>query len=183
LPEGGRVPDGVAQELVRRTGEALAFARRTAVVERDGEARELWAEVYPDLSEGRPGLLGAVTARAEAQVLRLSLLYALLDRSGVVTAEHLLAALDVWDHALASARFVFGDATGDPVADKILRHVRRNGPQTQNDLVDLFGRHVRGADIDRATDLLVAARLIVGIREETGGRPRTVWVAAKGVEA
>ena len=37
--------------------------------------------VYPALSEGRPGLLGSVIARAEAQVMRLALVYAVLDRS------------------------------------------------------------------------------------------------------
>ena len=38
----------------------------------DDAARKLWAQVYPTLSEGKPGLLGAITARAEAQVLRIS---------------------------------------------------------------------------------------------------------------
>ncbi len=33
---------------------------------------QLWHEVYPRLSEGRPGMLGAVTARAEAIVMRRS---------------------------------------------------------------------------------------------------------------
>ena len=41
-------------------------------VRRDSRARDLWHAVYPDLSEGRPGLLGSVTARGEAQVLGLA---------------------------------------------------------------------------------------------------------------
>src|SRR4028119_1185570 len=49
-------------------------------VRRDGVAREVWGEVYGRLTADRPGLLGAVTSRAEAQVTRLSLLYADLRR-------------------------------------------------------------------------------------------------------
>lgn len=46
--------------------------------------RALWQAIYHDLSEGKPGLLGAVLSRAEAQVLRLSVFYALLDKSDMV---------------------------------------------------------------------------------------------------
>ena len=82
-------------------------------------ARPLWVERYPSLSEGAPGLLGAVTSRSEAQVLRLACVYALMDSSVAIELEHLKAALAVWDYAEASARYIFGDATGDPVADSI----------------------------------------------------------------
>ena len=80
----------------------------------------MWAEVYEQLSEGRPGLLGAATNRAEAQALRLQVTYALLDRSPVIRPEHVLASLAVWQYADASAKWVFGDALGDTVADEIL---------------------------------------------------------------
>jgi hypothetical protein len=47
-------------------------------MQRDDEAEALWQQMYEELTQDRPGLLGAVTNRAEAQVLRLSLIYALL---------------------------------------------------------------------------------------------------------
>jgi hypothetical protein len=80
-------------DLVKRLKEAVKFAKRPCQLKRDDKARDLWAKVYPGLSEGKPGLLGAITARAEAQVLRLSMIYALLDFSNVVRVEHLKAAL------------------------------------------------------------------------------------------
>jgi hypothetical protein len=40
--------------------------------------------MYLELSADRPALLGAATSRAAAQVLRLSLIYALLAGSGMV---------------------------------------------------------------------------------------------------
>ena len=53
-------------------------------------ARVLWGAEYGGLTADRPGIYGAVTARAEAQVLRLSLIYALLD-------EAVLAAGGIFD--------------------------------------------------------------------------------------
>jgi len=70
--------------LAANVGEALAFSKLQSATRRDEAANALWEETYPDLSAGHPGLFGAATARAEAQVLRLSLVYALLDRSPVI---------------------------------------------------------------------------------------------------
>ena len=93
----------------------------------DEHGRRAWHRVYPDLSEGEPGLFGAVTNRAEAQVLRLSLLYAVLDGSAVVGLPHLKAALTVWGYCEASARYVFGDRIGDEVADEIDQALMKAG--------------------------------------------------------
>ena len=45
------------------------------------------------LSEDRTGLADTVPARSEAQVLRLSMLYALLDCTHIIRHEHIDAAL------------------------------------------------------------------------------------------
>ena len=111
---------------MQRIGECVEFARNVGTVHRDDQARRVWAEVYPKLSDGRPGLLGAATSRAEAQVMRLATIYALLDKSAVVRAEHLMAALAVWEYAEQSAKYIFGSALGDPTADAILRALREH---------------------------------------------------------
>ena len=69
-------------------------------------------------------MTGAILARAEAQVMRLACVYALLDRSCLVELEHLEAALALWDYSERSAEYVFGDSLGNPVADEILRALR-----------------------------------------------------------
>ena len=178
LPEGGRVPEAEVAVLVARTCDALAYARTRGEVRHDDDARALWTDVYPSLSTAKPGLLGALTARAEAHALRWSLLYALLDRSPAIRPAHLLAALALRDHAEASARHVFGDAIGDPVSDRLLAALRTNGPMAQSEVVDLFGRHVNAARLGRAQEDLIRAGLVRSSQEATGGRPRTVWRAA-----
>jgi hypothetical protein len=45
------------------------------------------AQDLPVLSEGEPGLLGAMIGRAEAQVIRLALIYALFDRCAESTLD------------------------------------------------------------------------------------------------
>jgi hypothetical protein len=69
------------------------------------------------LSHGRA--YGAATSRGEAQVLRLSAIYAALDCSPLVEACHLHAALAVWDYCLASARLFFDDSPIDPTVQRI----------------------------------------------------------------
>jgi hypothetical protein len=91
------------------------------------EALDGWSAAYPELSAERPGLVGAVIARAEAQVVRIALIFALLDRRDAIALEHLEAAMAVWAYCEASALRIFGDSLGDPVADDILRAIRQSG--------------------------------------------------------
>jgi hypothetical protein len=177
LPHGGTLEESQVNDLVQRIRIALAEARRGGEIRRDPDANKMWEAVYPALTEERPGLFGAITARAEAHALRLSLNYALLDGADAIRPPHLEAALAVWQYAEDSARFIFGDATGDPVADRILAALRANGPLAQHEIVDLFGRHVGAAKLTRALEALVSAGKIRSARLETGGRPRTVWEA------
>ena len=145
---------------------------------RDDEARAIWHAVYSELSEGKPGMLGAITARAEAQVMRLALIYGLLDMSTVIGAAHLRAALAVWEYAEASAEFIFGSRMGDPVADTILDALRRNPDGlTRTDIRDLLGRNHSHERIDTALAALNRAGTARMVRETTRGRPAERWIA------
>jgi len=77
-------------------------------------ATRRWTGIYTALAVGAPGLLGEITNRAEAQVIRLALIYALLDRARQIDVVHLDAALAVWRFCEASARHIFGDTQGNP---------------------------------------------------------------------
>ncbi len=58
-------------------------------------------------------------ARAEAQVLRLALIFGLLDCTNQIDVRHLRAALEVWRYCQDSVRYLFGDAVGSNDADAI----------------------------------------------------------------
>lgn len=182
LPEGGRSHAIDFGPLIRQLDNAIRFGREPREIRRDDEARELWAGVYPELSQGKPGLVGSMIARAEAQTMRIACIYALLDCSPVVRREHLHAALALWDYCEASARGIFGDSLGDPVADEILRALR-NAPKgmTRTEIRDLFGRNRRSDDVGRALGQLLEQGLVEFHSEDTGGRPAERWIA-KGTQ-
>ena len=178
LPFGGETI-AASDGLMRRFNDALDFAKSAGEITWGESAKETWSEVYGPLSEGKPGLLGAVTGRAEAQVMRLAALYAAMDQSNTIEEEHLLAALALWDYAESSARYIFGGATGDPVADRIMEALRaRPDGLTRTEIRDLFKRNESGERIDQALTLLLAVGHARSTREETGGRPVERWFAS-----
>jgi len=179
LPDGGQVPPGTLQPLVTEIQGIVAAAGPHQYV-RDPTAKEVWAVVYPKLSAGEPGLIGAVLARAEAHVLRLSMLYAVLDQADQISAQHLLAALAVWNFCQVSARRIFGDKLGLPTADVILQALRDRGSMTRDAICNLFHRNVDRAAIDAALALLHEQKKATCVHrppEGSKGRPAEVWTA------
>jgi len=176
LPEGGQLQDDQLEPLVHRLKAAIQFGRLTGRIILDQQARELWCKIYPDLSEGGLGLLGAVTSRADPLVLRLSCLYALFDQSDQIRVEHLKAGMEVWRYSFDSARYIFGSTVGDHVADRILKALQqRPEGMTRTDINALFSNNSRGSDIERALECLVSTGLAKRVEEVTGGRPATRW--------
>jgi hypothetical protein len=182
LPDGGSVPPEVLVPLIEALHAVVSWARAERwEVCRDEEARAIWAEVYPSLSEGQPGLLGAITSRAEAQVLRLSVLYAVLDRSPVIRPVHLRAALAVWDYAEISARRIFGgDRLGISTADTILEALRTGRALTRAEINGLFHGNKLTAEIGVALHVLLErGKVRRSTRPAEGGRGRAaeIWEA------
>ncbi len=172
LPDEVEIDDAMWSAVASRVKAVIDFAKGVERIRRTEDAKVIWRKVYHDLSEGHPGMFGAVIGRAEAQVVRLSCLYALLDKSPLVDAEHMAAALAVWRYCEDSARYIFGDQLGDPVADAILAALRESSEGlTRNDIRELFGRNKSSARIATALDLLQERGKIAMRKEQTEGRP------------
>jgi hypothetical protein len=178
LPEGGSFHAEDHSDLFECLRVLIEDAQKVCEVRRDARATALWKEVYPALTQDVPGLLGSIISRAEAQVTRLSLLYALLDAAEEIGQEHLLAALAVWDYCEASARHIFGDALGFPDADRILSKLRKEScGLTRTQIRDLFARNRGETQIDAALNYLQQRGLAVSSEERTEGRPVERWRA------
>jgi hypothetical protein len=186
LPEGGSLPPEELSALAGELRRALYWAHnQTALVfHRTAVARELWNDHYPALSQSRPDVYGAATSRAEAQVLRLSAIYAALDCSPLVEACHLQAALAVWDYCQASARLFFDAAPIDPTARRISEALDST-PQglTRTQIRGLFHRHVSRERIDLALEQLSSLGLIDRHTASGRGRPSTLWAAVDDAQA
>ena len=142
---------------------------------RDSEARDLWHSVYEHLTRSRPGTFGAVTSRAEAQVLRLSLLFALLDESKIVRRPHLEAAIALWRYAEESTQFIFGNSTGDPVVDQVFELVTNMPGISRTEIYKKFSRHISKDQLAHALATLQEDRLIHMCPENTAGRRKERW--------
>jgi hypothetical protein len=180
LPHGGEIDDKVLKELATRPRQAIGVARKLSRVRMAPDAHEAWEQVYGALSEGRPGMLGAILGRAEAQTIRLALFYALLDGEDRIRADHLTAALAVWRYCEESVLYIFGAAFGDSTDERILLELKRAGAAglTRTNIRDLFGRHVRAFEIEAALRQLVAAgKAQQKTGPSTGGRRCEVWAA------
>jgi len=179
LPDGGAIHTVNFKDVVSGLQSAINFAKDRVEIVRDPETTKLWHAVYPRLSEAQPGLGGAVTGRAEAQVMRLSAIHALLDKSHLIRPEHHEAAMALWRYCEQSARWIFGTSTGDRNADKILRALRHasNGMTKSEISADVFNRHASSADIDEALRLLHGLSMAGYRAEASGGAPIQRWFA------
>jgi len=179
LPFGGDLDPAALNGVVTGLRAAIECARMVGAVGWTEEARILWRGVYHDLSEAKPGMAGAVTARGEAQVVRLALVYALLNGKQELDVPHLRAALAVWRYCEASARWIFGDRVGDAMADTMLTALREAEAEgmTRTELSGLFGRHANAGRLGAALGTLTDAKLARCERTRTTGRPSERWYA------
>lgn len=171
----------VLAEAATAWRNTLQEARRIDRVPWSPEAAELWATVYDELEPGREGRVADLTARSAAQICRVSLIYALLDRSPVRTPEHLMAALEVWGYSERCVEALFGDAVGGNTEDVVLRHFRRI-PSHEMDAADvykLFSGRIAAYEVHETMEGLERARLVTYRREPTKGAPRHVWTLAR----
>ena len=180
LPDGGRDLDLTAYG--DRLALAVEKARSGGRMERDQGAAALWRRSYPELADDdASGLLAAVTSRAEAQVLRLSMIYALLDCGLTIKEEHLQAALAVWRYCRSSAAMIFGHY-GDPLEGKVLEVIRQQPGAGRREIHKALGGHTRGTTlVDTLARLRDAGKIRVE-KVETGGRTAERWFSCEQSE-
>jgi hypothetical protein len=182
LPDGGNVNAEQLSAVARRLRLAVEWVQGQGELRfrRDRPAAELWNDHYSILSQARSGLRTAATGRAEAQVLRLSALYAALDHSPIIQLPHLQAALALWDYCSYSANSLFGSCAGDSVADRILEALQAadNG-LTRKQIRDLFHGHLGSSSIDEALEKLFSLG-VATYRYVPGRGPfTTLWSATE----
>ena len=180
LPHGGAPSAELVEKLGQKTLQAIEAARPIKRVTMTPEAAGFWEEIYPVLSKDQPGLLGAITARAEAQTIRLALVYALLDSAPQITQEHLEAAQAVWTFCDDSARYVFGDLVGEAFTDEVLRVLRSAGTNGMSrfELYQVFMGHRSKDNIGKALiRLLLAGKVRRVQRQASRGFAGEMWFA------
>lgn len=146
-------------------------------------ARDLWDQMYRKANEPRPGMYGQIVARAAQHMIRLQLIFAVLDNKRQVDVQHVLAAHAVWRYCAASIRYVFGTTVSDEIADFIYQGLKEHsGGLTLTSIQNvLFGGKKEALKVKSALTILASQGLAkkVQTRQEgaTRGRYSEVWYA------
>ncbi len=177
LPDGGSLTDESFQLLAETLKKVIDAARKVGRMNRSEAARKLWHEVYEKLTGDRPGNFGAITSRAEAHVLRLSMIYALLDGSSQIELCHLKAALECWRYCQDSARYIWGDFKENAVAEKIRIALTAAGANglTRSQLNGALGGRITVEEFAPELGKMISRGEVVEFSKPTAGRPVTIY--------
>jgi phage/plasmid primase-like uncharacterized protein len=167
--------DNIRQRLVERIKlfRDVDFVK----IEMSSETKMAWCnQYYADLTKDHPGLVGCVINRGEAQVVRLAMIYCLLDGMTTISLVHLEAAVALWRYCEQSARYVFNGRQTDGVAEKILVALAEK-PMTSTEIHRLLANHVNKDRLSAVLSQLKGSNQIEAeqFRSEGQKKPTTLW--------
>lgn len=182
LSSGGKIPH--MNGTIDRMRDALAFAVSIGGQRfyRTSEAEEFWCEhggMYESLETKRAGTVGSILSRASTHSLRLALIYALLDKSLVITLDHLQAAKAVVEYSERSARWVFGSSKDDEACDKLYRFIvsKREAGSNFGEFYKVFSNKKTSREVAKIVQALVQDGLVIPGKIARYGRQALPWIA------
>jgi len=112
LPEP--TPDAVLDKLAQRMAESIDFATKgdphgsnTHEIVMTPEARDLWCELYPQITRDLTGKAGSLMARSEVYARMLAMVFCLMDRRSEIEPCDLRAALAWVEYWHQSITYIF----------------------------------------------------------------------------
>lgn len=169
------------EQVVPLLRAAIAHGQRLGYVAFSSEAGNLWDRLIPLYDREPITVIDELGQRAASYLARFALIFAIADEAARVEASHLRAAAEVWDYSVASWKLIYGDRTGDQLADRLLEQLREAGPGglTRADLRQGLsnGQKTR---LDEVRDRLATAGFLHWTKEppgSSGGRPVERWTA------
>ncbi len=175
LPSGG----SLEEEDYARLGAVLApiveQGRKSGRMARTEAAEAYWAKVYNELGDDDPpGMVGQLVARSEPHTLRLSVLFAVLDRRRVVDVCHIEQAYAWWRYFRASVEYLFAGRSFSPDASKLLGALRDAGRDglSFGEQSGVFGRNRMAGDLAKMRHELTVGGVVV---TDERGRDKRSW--------
>jgi hypothetical protein len=141
-------------------------------IQRSSQADLLWKDLYNELNDLPEGLYGDAISRGPAQVMRLALLYCLLDGQKTIEVSHLVAAKALWNYSRDSARWVFDDYV---VSDNAIKVLKVLDDRKQLTGTDIFRIHNNKLSAEGKQAILNEIRDEIEIEiQKTGGRDEEI---------
>jgi hypothetical protein len=165
----------IIEQLKRIFGQRLPNIDEPAFFSRSPEARNYWDTLYRKLNaEKQNSTIDAVLARDTSHILKIALIFAITDEASNIEPVNFKAALAVIDFCRDSARWIFGQATGNRLANNILLALRRapaglTRTEIQN---DVCYRRTPKTQLDGALAELAKNKLARLTLEDTKRGPR-----------
>jgi hypothetical protein len=139
-------------------------------------AREIWAKEYVRLTRDEVGIYGAVIARAEAQVVRLAMIYAICSRSEKIEDAHLRSALAIWNYCDWSCKSLFYGLGKKSEADRLKDFILSNGERkSRTQIRDFFGKNKSSEQIEKILKELEATGAVRRFYVQESSRPTEYW--------
>ena len=100
------------------------------------------------------------------------MIYALTDGSPVIEHHHLEAAWSAWSYCRQSASWIFGNASGNPIVDRLWSALEGAGDSglDRTQIHEVFGRNVHAAQINAAIQWLAERDRVRSEKVDSGGR-------------
>jgi len=161
--------------------KVVEFAKAQREIDFTEEAFAHYDSIYKDLRCQRPGTFGSIIARRCQMVIRLSMIYAIMDMSKAIELVHLKAALEFWRYSEESVKYIFGQGSeADPIADKTLELLKEKPEgMTQTEIFKAFKSNKTSTEIKTALEKLSANGQIMHVDKKTTGRPSRLWMITK----
>jgi hypothetical protein len=184
LSDGGNPDVEKIAEIANRLAIGIEKARENVYDIRTNftpDAKAAYSRFYNSLPEDSRGFIESLTARAESHVIRLCIVFAILDGSEFVRIEHFQAALAVWDYSKECVEYIFGEDATNPHQVRILDYLQAKYPygHTQKEIYQLFNCKLQARVIRVAIESLKKDDKIQWRIEKGKGRPATRYFALR----
>lgn len=170
------LPVHVKQKMAEHIQSAIELAQKGKKYTLTDDAKQLWGNCYPDLSESRDGIAGVITARAAPYVLRLALVYCLFRKGVSISVEDIEAALALWKYADQSANLIFdGTTVPDRKKQEILKCIGGESKTTTEIRKEAFSNHIHSDELQELLEELISTEMIECEITPTAGAPKTTY--------
>lgn len=169
------MPDEPVNAIAEALAEAIANSMSFGEVKLSQEARDYWEVKYHEVSKDGHGIVGAITSRAEAQVMRLSLLFCLLGTEDI-EVKQIEAAINLIEFCNKSVEFIFStpaESEAGTDADKLLRALAIR-PLSQTDVSAVFSGHKKRSELMALLNELQSMNRIKS--EPVQGSKKVIWM-------
>ena len=174
VPLPQQMNDDKVFDLAIRLSALMANYDDERELKLSADAIPAWKKIYHAVSVDDTGLKSTLTARSEAYIIRLSLLFALLDNASEIDTKHLNAALALVTFCNESVAYLFtspsDDVSGD--AEKLLDALDKSA-MTQTKVSKLFGRNKNRLELKHLLDELQSMNKIKQTKK--AGSRTTIW--------